>query len=335
MSRRPRLFDPHRRNTLAGIAVSVGAMAGPGRVQAQGTDYPNRVIKLVPFGSAGGPIDIIARMYADRLVSRWGQPVIVEAKPGASGILAADMVAKAPPDGYTVMVTLSLTHINNAIIQPKLPYDPVRDFEPLSQLATGSPLFATRAGAPFTNLREFVDWAKGRPNVTYATWGVGSTAHLFGELIKRQWVPGMVHVAYKAEAAAHADLFGGSIDVSWANPATARTHIQAGRMQPLGAAGNKRTRTLPNVPTFAEQGFPGFEVESWIGAYTTGKTPQPVVDKLVAAFQEITRVPEVQARLLEMGFDPLGNGPREFMAGYKADYPRMAELITAAGVTAN
>src|SRR5262249_49750466 len=157
-------------------------------------------------GTAGGPIDTLARLYADKLKARWNQAVIVEAKPGASGTIAADFVAKSPPDGHTVLMTLPLTHINNAILQPKLPYDPLRDFQPLSQLATGGPMLIARADAPYGNVTEFIAWAKAHPPVTYGTWGIGSNAHLFGELLNRQNALGLVHVPYKAEAAAHADM---------------------------------------------------------------------------------------------------------------------------------
>ena len=145
-----------RRSLRAIVALALGAAAGAACAQA----FPSKPVKIVPFGTAGGPIDAIARIYGEKLQQRWGQPIVVEAKPGASGIVAADAVAKAPPDGYTVFLTLPLTHINNAILNPKLPYDPVKDFEPLSQLAHGAPALVARADAPYSNLKEFVAYAK-------------------------------------------------------------------------------------------------------------------------------------------------------------------------------
>ncbi len=318
-----------RRIFIAGLAAMTGAP-----LLAQAPRFPSKVIRIVPFGTAGGPIDTIARVYADKLQQRWGQAIIVDAKPGASGILAADFVAKAPPDGYTVLFTLPLTHVNNAILHPKLPYDPVKDFSPLSMLGTGGPMLVTRANAPYNNLKEFVEFAKKQKVMNYGTWGSGSTAHLFGELLQRQTGANLVHVGYKAEAAAHNDLFGEAIDFAWANPSTARAHAQGGKMKALGVAGTRRLSVMPQVPTFAEQGFQGFDIDSWIGAYAPAKTPQPVVDAWVAALREITRQPDVSARLIAFGFEPLGNRPAEFLDRYKADYPRMAELIKAAGVTA-
>ena len=331
---KPPLSAAHatRRDMLGALGAGLFALAAaPAMAQAQ--PFPNRVVRIIPFGSAGGPMDVIARIYADKLKQRWGQPVIVEAKPGASGTIAADAVAKAPPDGYTVMLTLPLTHINNVVLQPKLPYDPVKDFQPLSQLATGGPMLIARASSPFSNVREFVAYAKSHPGISYGTWGNGSNAHLFGELLKRQGGIDLVHVPYKAEAAAHNDMFGESLGVAWSNPATAKALAQAGKIKVLGITGSRRVRSMPDVPTFTEQGFTGFDLDSWIAMYAPAKVPAPIVAEWTTALREITQTPEVQDRLVAFGFEPLGNTPAEFTANYKADFPRVAELIKAAGVT--
>ena len=320
-----------RRRALGTLGAGFAALALPAFAQAP--QFPNRVVRIVPFGSGGGPMDTIARVYAEKLKARWNQPVIVEARPGASGTIAADAVAKAAPDGYTVLLTLPLTHINNVVLQPKLPYHPVKDFEPLSQLATGGPMLIARASAPFSNVREFVAYAKAHPGISYGTWGNGSNAHLFGELRARQNKLDLVHVAYKAEDAAHNDMFGEALGVAWANPATARGLAQAGRIKVLGITGRQRVRSMPNVPTFTEQGFPGFDLDSWIGVYAPAKTPQPVLDEWSTALREITKMPDIQERLAGFGFEPLGSTPAEFKASYKADFPRVADLIKAAGVT--
>ena len=319
----------HRRSVIAAMATLAAAP-----LQAQTAPFPNRMIRIAPFGTAGGPIDTIARAYADKLQARWGQPVIVEAKPGASGIVATDFVAKSPPDGYTVMFTLPLTHINVPILQ-KVPYDPVRDFTPLSMLATGGPMLVVRGDAPFSDVKGFIEFAKkqGRP-LNYGTWGNGSTAHLFGELLMRQSGAPLTHVPYKAEAAVHNDLFGNTVDFAWANPATARGHVQAGKMKALAIAGTRRVSIMPMVPTFTEQGFVGFDIDSWIGVYAPAKLPPDIQNTWVTALREITAMPEISQRLIAFGFEPLGNTPAQFAERYQADYPRMAELIKAAGVTA-
>ncbi len=314
------------------LAAAAGSLAGP--VSAQQAAFPSRLIRIVPFGAAGGPIDTIARVYAEKLQQRWGQTVVVEAKPGASGILAADAVAKAAPDGHTILITLPLTHINNAILLPKLPYDPLKDFEPLSQLATGGPMLVVRAGAPYATLKEFVAYARQHPGMTYGTWGNGSQAHLLGELLKRQAELQITHVPYKSEVAAHQDMFGKVLDFAWANPAAARAHAQAGKLRGLAIGGSRRVSTMPDVPTFGEAGFTGFALDSWIGAYAPARTPQAIIDAWSQALREVTRLPDVATRLVGFGFEPLGNTPPEFLASYKADFPRVEELIKAAGVTA-
>ncbi|VWX61372.1 Tripartite-type tricarboxylate transporter, receptor component TctC [Burkholderiales bacterium 8X] len=317
------------------LAAGSLALQASSATAQQTAAFPGKPIRIVPFGTGGGPIDAIARIYADKLHQRWSQPVIVDPKPGASGIIAADAVAKAVPDGTTVMFTLPLTHINNAILQAKLPYDPVKDFQPLSQLATGGPALVARIDAPYSNLKEFVAFAKKQRSMTYGTWGNGSQAHLMGELLSRQAGIVLTHVPYKAEAAAHTDLIGGSLDLSWANPATAKAQSEAGKIKVLGISGSRRVSALPNVPTFAEQGLNGFDLDSWIGVYAPARTPEPIVAQWAQALREITEMPDVRARLIAFGFEPLGNSPADFKARYAADFPRVAELIKAAGVTAD
>lgn len=314
--------------------VSTLATLAGGQALAQTPPFPSKVIRIVPFGTGGGPIDTLARVYAEKLQQRWGQPVIVDAKPGASGIIAADFVAKSAPDGHTVMFTLPLTHVNVPILQAKVPYDPFKDFSPLSMLATGGPMMVARANAPFSNVKEFVDYARKQKSMNYGTWGSGSSAHLFGELLQRQSGANLVHVPYKAEAAVHNDLFGESLDFAWANPSTARAQTQAGKMKVLGIAGTRRVSTMPQVPTFTEQGFRGFDLDSWIGVFGPARLPAPIQDAWVAALREITAMPDVSGRLSAFGFEPLGNTPAQFVELFKADYPRVAELIKAAGVTA-
>jgi len=316
-----------RRHWMAAAGAGLAAAAMPGL--AQSPAFPSRPVRMVPFGTAGGPIDTLARVYGDKLAARWGQPTVIEPRPGASGILAADFVAKAAPDGHTVLFTLPLTHVNNAILQPKLPYDAVKDFTPLSMLVA-------RANAPYSNVREFAEYAKKQQRgMTYGTWGTGSTAHLFGELLRRQTGANLIHAAYKSESSAHNDLFGETLDFAWANPSSARNHTQAGKMKVLGITGTSRVSTMPQVATFKEQGFQGFDIDSWIGVYGPAKLPEPVAQAWVTALREITQMPDVQARLTAFGFEPLGNTPAQFIERYRADYPRMAELIKAAGVTAD
>jgi tripartite-type tricarboxylate transporter receptor subunit TctC len=312
---------------LFSTALFFGAHAG-----AQ--TFPGKPVRIIPFGTAGGPVDTVARLYAEKLRERWKQAVVVEAKPGASGTLAADLVAKAPPDGTTFLITLSLTHINNAVLQKDIPYEPFRDFAPLSQLAVGyGPALMARADAPFSNLREMVAYAKQKPGgLSYGTWGSGSTPHLFGTLLAHEAGITLVHVPYKGEAAAHLDLLGGALDLAWANSGTARNHLKSGKVKVLGATGSRRSDVLPDTPLFREQGFKGFEPTTWIGAYAPAKTPRAIVDELSAALREVTRAPDIAAHWRDIGFEPTGTTPEEFARIHKADFPKWAEMIEAAGL---
>ena len=195
-------------------------------------------------------------------------------------------------------------------------------------------MLVARANAPFNNIKEFVEYAKKKGSMNYGTWGTGSSAHLFGELLSQQAGGKLVHAAYKSEAAAHNDLFGELLDFAWANPSTARNQSQAGKLKVLGIAGTKRVSTMPNVATFSEQGYKGFDVDSWIGMYAPANLPAEIQNNWVTALREITMLPDIQARLVSFGFEPLGNTPAQFAEVFKADFPRVAELIKAAGVTA-
>jgi len=313
--------------------VRATAALSSSQLWAQGhSSFPSRPIKIIPFGTAGGPIDTLARIYGEKLQQRWGQPIIVETRPGASGIIAADYVAKAAPDGYTVMMTLPLTHVNNAILQPKLPYDPIKSFTALSMLAVGGPMVVVRANSPVNTIKELIEWAKKKGSLSYGTWGNGSSAHLFGELLAQQSGTALVHAAYKSEAAAHNDLFGDLLDFAWANPSTAKAQVQGGKMKVLGVAGTRRVSTMPNVATFSEQGFKGFDLDSWIGMYAPAQLSAELQNTWVSALREITAMPDVQAKLVSFGFEPLGNTPAQFMEVFKADFPRVSDLIKAAGV---
>ena len=231
-------------------------------------------------------------------------------------------------------MTMPITHINNAILQPKLPYDPVKDFTPLSIIGTGGPMLVARADAPYHSLQEFIAYAQKQPKgLTYGTWGNGSAAHLFGELLKRQTGAPLIHAPYKAEAAAHNDMFGGALDFAWANPSTAKALIASGKMQALAVSGTRRLSILPEVPTFTELGYKGFDVDSWIGVYGPAQMPQAVVDAWVGALGKVTAMPDIAARLVGYGFEPLVSTPAQFVQRYKNDYPRTAQLIKDAGVS--
>jgi tripartite-type tricarboxylate transporter receptor subunit TctC len=314
--------------------VSTLATLAGGQALAQTPPFPSKVIRMVPFGTAGGPIDTLARVYADKLQARWGQPSSSTPSPApAASSQPTSWPSPARRPHRDVHAAADARERAHPAVQGAL-----RPGARLHAAVDGGQWRPDAGGARQCTLQQregvHVDFARkaGKP-LSYGTWGTGSTAHLFGELLKRQSGAELTHVPYKAEAAAHNDLFGEALDFAWANPASARNHTQAGKMKVLGITGTRRVSIMPNVPTFAEQGLQGFDIDSWIGIYAPARLPADIQDAWVTALREITAMPDVSARLTAFGFEPLGNTPAQFMERYKADYPRMAELIKAAGVT--
>lgn len=312
---------------LAAGAALLGLAAA---VQAQ--EFPAKPVKFVVWTAPGGSIDVLSRIIAEKLSQRWKQPVVVENKPGASGILASEYVARAPADGSTLLVTINTTHINNPVLQSKLSYDPVKDFEPVSQLAIGSVTLIAPASHPANNVAEFVAMAKKKGGgVNYGSWGVGSSAHLFGELLRQKTGLDLNHVAYKGEMPAITDMLGGRLDVTFAGGGTTRAQLAGGKIKVLGITGPRRISALPNVATFGEQGFPGFELAGWVAVYAPAKTPKSTVRKISEDLAEVVRTQEVQTRMVENGFEPVGGTPEQFATLYRDEFPKWAELIKASG----
>lgn len=295
-------------------------------------DYPTNTVKFIVWVSPGGSIDTLTRMIVEKLGQRWKRSVIVENKPGASGIIASEFVARAPADGHTLLVTINTSHINVPILQPKVSYDPVKDFAPVSQLAIGSVVLLAPSAHPANNVGELITWAKKKGGmVNYGSWGIGSSAHLFGEQLKRVSGVDFNHVAYKGEMPGIIDMLGGTLDVTFAGGGTARAQVAGGKVKVLGVAGPRRIKTLPSVSTFAEQGLSGFDVAGWVGVYAPAKTPKEIVRKIAAELAEVVRLPDLQARMIENGFDPVGGTPEQFETLYRDEFPKWASLIKASG----
>nr|WP_240980277.1 tripartite tricarboxylate transporter substrate-binding protein [Ramlibacter agri] len=296
--------------------------------------FPVRPVKFVNWSNPGGNLDLFGRIMGDQAARMWGQAVVTDNKPGASGIIATDYVAKAAPDGYTVLITSSTGQLTNALTKLKLPFDPVKDFEPLSLLAAGNIALYARADAPFGNLKELVEYARksGRP-LSYGSFGLGTSAHLYGEALAKQAGIQLVHVPYKTgELGAMNDVIGGSLDLSFFSQGTAKVHGTTGKLKLLAISGPQRTKILPDLPTFGEQGFKGFGMAGWIAAYAPARTPKPVVAKLSTTMREAIRQPDASAKLEALGYDLIGSSPEELMAFYQEEYKRFAELVQVAGI---
>ncbi len=309
------------------LGVSVGSSAA-----AQDT-YPSRTVRIVTPFAAGGAIDVLCRVIAEQLALRLGQTVVVEPRPGASTIIGADVVAKAAPDGHTLLITTSATHLTNPVFFSKLPYDAVRDFTPVTQIALGSVIFAGPGNAPYSNLTEFAAWAKAqnRP-VNFGSWGVGSSGHMFGERLKKDYGINLNHVPYKGDVQAYTDIRGGSLDVSFGSPVSAKGLVRSGALKVIGMTGPRRSPAMPEIPLFSEQGFAGFDLAGYVAVYAPGATPKAIVDRLAREFAAVIRMPEVTARMLDQGQEPIANTPEEFAAYFKREFPRWEALIKASGV---
>ncbi|MDB5857887.1 MAG: hypothetical protein JWQ76_1576, partial [Ramlibacter sp.] len=257
-----------------------------------------------------------------------------ENRTGASGIIATDFVAKSRPDGYTVLFTTPTAQINTAFVKAKLPFDARKDFEPVSLLLTGQIALVATANAPYSNLAELVAYARKQPKgVSFGSWGIGSGGHLLGEQMHKQAKVEMVHVPYKGgELAEMADVIGGSLDTAFMANGNAKIHSQGGKIKVLAITGKARHKDFPNVATFREQGFSGFDAAAWIGAYVPAGTPRPVIAKLAADIAEVLRQPDIAARLEGLGFGVEGSTPAEFGAFTNDQYKLWGDMIQAAGI---
>ncbi|MFN0182530.1 MAG: Bug family tripartite tricarboxylate transporter substrate binding protein [Aquabacterium sp.] len=316
---------------LVGSAVVAG-LAGSPPAMAQAEAWPSRPIRLVSPFNPGGAIDVLNRLIAEKLTARLGQQVNVEAIPGANTIKGADAVAKAAGDSHTFMITTMSTHVNNVVLFAKLPFDPVKDFTPITQLSLGSVLLTAPAAAPYSDVKGFIAWAKAQKRpVSYGTWGIGSSAHIYGEILKRDHGVDLNHVPYKGEVPAITDMIGGTLDVTFASPVGAKPQIAGGRLKGIAMAGPQRSAAMPELATFGEQGIAGMDLAVWVAAYAPAGTPPAVVARLQRELAAIVRLPDVAQRMADQGQTPLANTPQEFAAHFADQAPRWAALIRASG----
>jgi tripartite-type tricarboxylate transporter receptor subunit TctC len=325
---------PARRPLLAAALLLALAAAGP--AAAQPADFPSRPMKLVSPFNPGGAVDLLNRVIAEKLAARLRQPVVVEAIPGANTIIGTQALLKAPPDGHTFMITTMSTQVNNPAMYAKLPYDPQKDLAPITQVALGAVLLAGPADAPYRDLAGFLEWARkaGRP-ITFGSWGIGSSAHLYGEMLKRDFGLPMVHVPYKGEQPALVDVINGNLDVTFASPVGAKPQVAAGKVRALAMTGPRRSASMPDLPTFAEQGVKGIDLPVWVAAYAPAGTPAPVLERLQRELKEIVEMPDVAARMIDVGFTPWANTPAEFAANLRTDVPLWEAVIRASGARAD
>jgi tripartite-type tricarboxylate transporter receptor subunit TctC len=313
------------------LVATVSLLGAIGTTLAQDAFPARPVHLLVPF-APGGAVDIVARTLGDELASRWGRGVVVENRPGAGGMVATEAVAKAAPDGYTLII-VATGHALNPHLYAKLPYDSFKDFTPLSLIGTSPNMLLVRADSPMKTLADLIAAARERPGqISYGHAGNGTSPHLAGELLKYMAKIDITPIPYKGGAPALTDLIGGHIPMTFNNIPESIAQIMAGTVRPLGVTTAIRSPVLPDVPTIAESGLPGFDTGVWWGLIGPAGLPADIKAKLAKDCADAVNTPTVKARLLALGATPIGSTPEQFAALIRSDYEKWGPIIKAAGI---
>jgi tripartite-type tricarboxylate transporter receptor subunit TctC len=307
------------------------ALLGAAGAQAQ-TAYPSQPIKLIVPYPAGGATDVLARMVAQKMQDSWQQTVVVENKPGAGGTIGANLVAKGPADGHTVL--FSIVALLQQISLMKLPYDPLKDFAPISRVAISPSVFAASTSLPVNNLAELIKLVKANPGkYSFGTYGPGTSAHLQGELLNLQTGMDLLHIPYQGAAPLVTAMLGGQLSTAFMDAGSSRQHFPKFKL--LGVTGSERLSWLPNVPTLKEQGLNSFEPLGWFGMFLPVATPKPVVDKFSLEIQRILKLPDVREKIESMGLVPGGESQDQFAQVMKSDAEVYARIIRDAKISLN
>jgi tripartite-type tricarboxylate transporter receptor subunit TctC len=318
--------------SLLKLLLSGVLAAGACVVSAQ--PYPNKVVRLVVPFPPGGSTDLLARKLCEKLQASMGQPCIVENKPGAGGAVGSEFVAKAAPDGYTLLMGVTGSHGISVSLNPKLPYHPLKDFAPVSMVVTTSLVLVVGPQFPANTLAEYVAYARGRPEqVTHSSPGNGTSMHLTGEMFNLAAGTKLVHVPYKGSAGAVNDLMGGQVQSMFGDFLVVYPQVKAGKIKALAVTSARRHPMLPDVPTIAESGYPGFEALSWQGLFAPAGTPADIVAKLNAETLKALSAEDFRDAFAKQGFTVAGSSPAEFRAFIEAEIPKWARIIKAGNVT--
>lgn len=315
-------------------ALCLGCMAVVPQVRAQSADkWPSKPINyVVPF-AAGGTTDLLGRLIGQRLSQVLGQSVVVENRPGAGGNIGSDYVAKAAPDGYTLVGGTVSSHSINVSLYPKMPYDPVKNFQPITLIGTLPNVLVVNVSSPWKSVQDVIAAAKTRPgSINFGSSGNGTSQHLSAELFANMAGLKLTHVPYKGSSQAVQALLGNQVDLVFENSIAAMPMIQSGKFRALATTGSKRAAELPDVPTVAEAGLTGYEIVSWQAIFAPAGTPMPIVNRLATEIGKIIREPEIRNRLAALGVEPSGAGPAELGAFQKREVAKWAELIKVANI---
>ena len=317
------------RAVLAAVLVAAAGCAG-----AQG--YPSQPIKLIVPFTAGGTTDILARTIGQKLGESLRQPVIVDNRPGAGGNIGADLVAKAKPDGYTLVMGTIGTQSINASLYSKMPYDSAKDFAPITLVAIVPNVLVVNPTVPAKSVAELIALAKSKPGaLNFASSSTGGSPHLSGEMFKQMAGVDIAHVPYKGSAPAITDLLGGQVQLMFDNLPSALPQVKAGKLRALAVTSARRSPAAPDLPTIAEAGVPGYEVDSWFGILAPAGTPREIVNKLNAEIVKILQMPDVKERLSEQGAVPVGDTPEHFAEHIRKETVKWAKVVKASGARAD
>lgn len=317
---------------LAGALVWL--LAGTATAQPAAQTFPGKPMRIVVTFTPGGAPDIIARILGERFTAAWGQPVVIDNKPGSGGNIGSDFVAKAAPDGLTLVVGTVGTHSINGALYAKMPYDMVRDFAPVSLVATTPNMLVVNNDLPAKTIKEFIDLGKREGKMTFASSGSGTSIHVSGELFKSMTGIDMVHIPYKGRASAIPDLLGGRVTMMFDNMPSSLPLVREGKLRALGVTSLKRAAAAPEIPTIAESGLPGFDAVSWFAVFAPAATPKPIVDKLQAEISRILKQPDVAKRLTDIGLDPVGSTADELAAYQRTEIIKWAKVVKDSGAKA-
>jgi len=296
------------------------------------SDYPGAPVRIVVPFQAGGLTDILARAIAQHASQRLGQPFVVENKPGASGNIGADTVAKSKPDGLTLLMGSIGTNAVNAHLFSRMPYDTLKDFAPISLVASGTLMLVTNPAVPATDMRSLLAYARANPGkLTYASGGAGASQHLAGELLKTMAHVDIVHVPYKGVVQGVTDVVAGQVNMTF-DLATVEPHIRAGKLRPIAVANARRSSAYPDVPTIAESGVPGYEVSAWYGLFAPAGTPPAIVQRLQAEVVSALKDPALLQRLSTLGAEPVGSTPEELSRFVRSEYDKWGKVVRQAGI---
>ena len=318
--------------TTQSIAAALLTVVAAG---VQADDFPNKPIRLLVGTAPGGGTDFIARLLSQRFNDMWAQPVVVDNRPGATGLIAMEMAARAAPDGYTLFV-FNIGHMMSAYLSRKAAIEPVRDFAPVSLIATGTSMLGVSPALQVKTVKELVALAKSRPGqIQYASGGTGGIQHLSTELLKREAGIDLVHIPYKGSGPGTLALVSGQVPIFFTNMLALVPHVKSGRVLGLALTGDKRSPVVPDVPTFAETGYPGVDVSLWQGMFAPVGTPKPTIDKLSSAIAGIVGTPEVRKLLASQGADPAGSTPAQFGQFVQKERDRWLSIVRAAKISTN